>query len=214
MIEAKTLTQVGDLVGLDERQVFTAVLANHPLYTYAVQLRIWASADRLIGRNVVELGCGPGLLGKHIGFIVDQYLGIDVSRLALALARGGAHANCRFVHINDHEELEPCAGAYDTVVGREFFIHQNYDSARDLLGLAEYLLLSGGTVHCDFFARGDGEAGQVYEAHAERDAEQVSSGYSFSQSDVEDVAGEAGLEVLSQTLDTKEWRRFVVLRKP
>jgi hypothetical protein len=128
------------------------------------------------------------------------------------MARGGAHPNCRFVHINDHDLLAGHAGLYDTVVGREFFIHQNYESAKGLLRLARFLLKPGGTVHCDFFARGDGEAGTVYDARAEHDAEQVSSGYAFSEQDVLDVARDVGLSVVSQTEDCRAWRRFVVLR--
>jgi SAM-dependent methyltransferase len=116
---------------------------------------IWVKGEWVPDATIVELGCGPGLLGKAIAPFCRQYIGIDYSRLALHVAQLTSPANCRYLHLSELKELKKLAGKCDLCVGRYFFIHQNWKNATWVLKLYRLLLRPGGSISADFFARGE-----------------------------------------------------------
>ncbi|WP_407910299.1 class I SAM-dependent methyltransferase [Lysobacter claricitrinus] len=114
-------------------------------------LALYCDADALQGRHVMELGCGCGNLGKQLGRYVASYLGVDFSTMALQVARLVSPSNCTYVHVGDHRSLESHVGTVDTVVGRYFWIHQNFELGRQNLTFLERFLRPGGRLYADFF---------------------------------------------------------------
>lgn len=49
-------------------------------------LAVWTRGEDIVGKVVVELGCGPALFGKVISRVVNRYIGIDYSKFALQIA--------------------------------------------------------------------------------------------------------------------------------
>jgi SAM-dependent methyltransferase len=178
-------------------------------------LAVWVPGDDLNNRHVLEIGCGPGFLGKQLGLVAASYIGIDYSQLALAIARLTAPANCVFHHLSDAAAIGAHAGTIDTMVGRNFFIHQNYQNLLWLLKLAALLLKPGGLIAADFYLRNPSmETGVVHDAHADLDRLYASCAFEFSVADIESAAAAGGfaVETLFDRLDMQ--RRFVFFRKP
>lgn len=201
------------LAGLDPRTVFNTVFTHSAKYTYRSLLAIWCPGDELIGKRVVEIGCGCGYLGKQLGLVAERYLGLDYSELALAIARGASPENCVYAMPSDRARLEPLAGQYDTLVGREFFIHQNLEQARIVLRTGRHLLKSGGLICADFYhTNPDIEQGVVHPADSPLDPTYASAGYHYEPADTELLAQEFGLEIESQEVDPDRQRLFTIFR--
>jgi len=114
-------------------------------------LHLYCPRESLLGRRVMELGCGCGSIGKLLGRYVDHYLGTDYSTLALQVARLVSPANCTYVHVADQAALGRFHGTIDTVVSRHFWIHQNLQLARWNLEFLELFVAPGGRLYADFF---------------------------------------------------------------
>lgn len=215
IIPAKNLVQTGTIAAKDAHGVYHTEIATHPSFTLPCPLHVWATAEELVNRNVAEIGCGTGLLGRHLSFEVRHYLGIDVSRLALAIARGCAADNCTYLHRNDTVELSDFAETRDCVVSREFFIHQTFDDALGVLELAGFLLKPGGKIFADFFVRGPtvNPEAVVHPARTQRDPNFASAGFQYSERDIAELAEEGGYRVGRQWLMPDMNRRFVMLEK-
>lgn len=195
---------VFDLVGFDEAGA-----------SGSAPMRIWVDGDRLVGKRVLEIGCGCGWLGKRIGMIGGTYLGLDYSEVALAIARGVSPSGCTYAHISDSAAIEPFLGTMDVLVGREFFIHQNYENATWVLKLGSSLLRSGGVISADFY-RGnpDIEQGVVHPAKSPLDPEHASCAFEFSDADIQELAADVGLTVLGSERHLAHQRQFVTFAKP
>lgn len=177
-------------------------------------LHVWASGEQLIGRNVMEVGCGPGLMGKQLGKVAQSYLGIDYSRLALRIAGLTCPTNCTFVHVSDVATLADRVGTVDLMLGRHFFIHQNFNNVLWLLMLAQVMLKPGGRVSADFYlANPDIEQSVVHPARTELDKKHPSCAFAFSPGDIEEVAAERGFSIASSDDYLPGQRRFVHLVK-
>ena len=220
VIEARHMHPVGNVVGKSPEEVFNTVMTFHPALTYAPVLRVWAPGEAIDSAKVLEVGCGTGLLSKQLGRVVTEYLGVDVSRLALAIARGGAYWHCHFLHMNDHDDLRRLAHRYDVMLCREFFIHHHFESAVNVLRFARTMLRPGGRIYADFFMAGDAAAQMiengavVRSARAGRDPTFASCGYDYTEQDVVDAAEEAGLIIVEQTPRQDHLRRFVTFETP
>jgi len=197
---------VADIRGRTPAEVYALQLCSDQL-----PLWIWVPGDELVGRNVLEIGCGPGLLGKQLGLIVRKYLGIDQSPLAVRIARGVSPPNCTYLSLEEADLIACHAGQYDVMVGRFFFIHQNEANAAWVLRLARLLLADGGRVWADFYASPDPDyRPRCVDRAADR---HVTSGYAYSREDVRRLAEATGFEV--ERIDDREdiLRRFAALRR-
>ncbi|KUL94061.1 hypothetical protein DK26_20330 [Bosea sp. WAO] len=208
------MRQTSDLRGLSAPEIFDAVAFEENGSPNGVPLRIWAAGDDLVGRSVLEIGCGCGWLGKRIGMMGGDYLGLDYSELALAIARGVSPASCSYAQIEDEEAIAAYSGSRDVMVGREFFIHQNFENATWVLQMGTRLLRPGGLISADFY-RGDPavEQGVIHPAKSPLDPVHASCAFEFSDDEVEELAQIVGLRVVSSDRHLAHQRQFVVFQK-
>ncbi len=66
------LDVVADLAGVDAASIYSTVFTRSDLYEHDASLAIWCKGDELIGKRVVEIGCGCGFLGKQLGLVADS----------------------------------------------------------------------------------------------------------------------------------------------
>jgi hypothetical protein len=139
-------------------------LPDDPLQTMNVSvgndtfLQMYAPGSAIMGRKVMEFGCGCGNLGKLIAHYADSYLGLDCSRLALAVGRLVSPANAAYVHVNELGELGRMTATVDTWVSRFFWIHQNLAMGPRVIRIGQPLLKTGGRLYMDFFWPNPAEA--------------------------------------------------------
>lgn len=215
LIESRKLRVIRpDLGALAEAEVFSTVLTARHDGAAMTPLRVWIKGADLVGKNVLEIGCGCGWLGKQLGLVCQSYTGIDYSQFALAVARGNSPANCSYLHISDRAEISALEGQLDTLVGREFFIHQNFENAKWVLRLGAFLLRTGGTVSADFYLPNPAiRQGVVHPARSPLDPNYASCAFAFGSDDIQEVARHAGLKVRTITDDLENQRRFATLVK-
>lgn len=191
-----------EIASLSAEQVYASSLCNFtptPNCQYLADSRVWIPGTQFVGKNVVEIGYGAGLLGKQVGKYAAAYLGVDTSRFALSIARLVSPLSCRYLHLSAWDEIMAWRGCFDLMYGREFFIHQNWRNARWLLGLAYLLLKPGATLAADFFSVEDNpmEASPAWApGSADLTLSRLSRVYHHSRSDFVSLVSGSGLEVL------------------
>lgn len=197
---------IADLRGKQPAELYSLQLCSEqlPLWT-------WVPGDALVGRSVLEIGCGPGLFGKQVGKIAERYLGIDQSPLAVSIARRLSPDNCTYLSVTETEAILAERGRYDTMVGRFFFIHQNFRNALWVMRLAHLLLADGGVVWADFYSSREPD----YQPRCTEEAagRHVTSGYMWTDDDVRRLASETGFAVETCEDRSDILRRFASLRK-
>lgn len=212
LVRSESLKIIADISQFGRRQVFDTALTMVPGGNLNGALRIWVEGDRIVGKRVAEIGCGAGFLGKQLGLISSNYLGIDVSMLAVAIARGNSPRGCQYFHLGEREEILAQQSSYDTVVGREFFIHQNFDNAQWVVRLAAHLLKPGGILAADFYLPNRAiPQGVLHPARSPLDPQHASCAFIFSDEDVLETAEANGLKVLSIEDSLADQRKFVTM---
>ncbi len=132
------------------------------IYDYA---KDFACYDRLLNtagaHRILDLGCGTGLLARHLVRAGYDYTGMDISAGMLAVARRNV-PYARFIQC-DMRDLAPLraegAGKFDAIIctGRAF-AHLLFDAeVRGCLRVVAALLRSGGIFACDII-----DAREVY----------------------------------------------------
>ncbi len=174
---------------------------------------VWATGADLVGKDVLEIGCGPGVFGRLSGRFSKSYTGIDASEFALSIARLTSPKKCRYFHLYDPTGLQTLAKSVDTAVGRHFFIHHNYEDSLWLLRFLRDLVRDGGLILADFFSdlkTVDGARRRA--ASASLSEQHPSALFHFEDADIERLAAEAGLrcEAIDHRPDTSS--RFARLR--
>ncbi|MCJ7444301.1 MAG: class I SAM-dependent methyltransferase [Methanotrichaceae archaeon] len=176
-------------------------------------LRIWSDGSNLIGRRVLEIGCGTGYLGKQLGQIAEFYLGIDHSALAIYIAQQVSPSNCVYALMEDENKLSFYESSMDILVGREFFIHQNWDNALVVLKSAHYLLKDTGTTCLDFYLSNPKvPQGLLHSAKNPLDPAHPSCAFIFSYEEVYELAKICCFQVVDITDDLESQRRLVTLK--
>ena len=196
----------------DVRALQGAAMWGAELFSGVGASNLWLPGKLLDGARVLEIGCGCGFLGRQLGLVGKDYVGIDHSRFALYVARLTSPPNCHFLHSTDADGLANFARSRDFMVGRHFFIHQNAATAARVLTTAGALLREGGRVYADFFLppAERGEA-RIYRASDPIDAAAASAGYEFTHADIERLARATGFTVQSVEDAPGICRRFAVL---
>lgn len=99
------------------------------------------------GEQVLDVGCGPGVLAPHVDRAGARYTGVDASRKLIRFARQHHGAHGRFLvgdatRLAESTELE--AGGYDAAA---FLLSiQDIDPLEDALASAAWALRAGGRV--------------------------------------------------------------------
>lgn len=214
LAEHSELELSGSLRGKPPAAIFETSLTHYRDGRALTPLRVWIAGDALEGRKVVEIGCGCGWLGKQVGLIAESYLGIDYSELALAVARGASPPNCKYIHVSRRDRLSELGGRYDTMVGREFFIHQNFENAAWVLGMGAFLLKPGGIISADFYEPDPAiEQGVVHPARSPLDPVHASCAFRYTRAEIAELAERCGLAVQDLTDYRPHQRRFVTFVK-
>lgn len=177
-------------------------------------LSLYADRDAILGRRVLELGCGCGNLGKHLARWTEYYVGVDFSTLALKVARLVSPDNARYVHAADYSGLRGYFGQLDTIVGRYFWIHQNFVLGRRIIELFEHLLKDGGRVYADFFWPSPTVKNyMVLSPDAALSKDFPSATFAYARADVERLVAGSRLAIDREVLHEGMQRRYVVLVK-
>ena len=177
-------------------------------------IALYADRDALEGRRVMEMGCGCGNLGKLLGRYVDAYLGTDYSTLALKIARLVSPPNCAYVHVADREGLEPFFNTIDTVVGRFFWIHQNFQLGGWNLDFLARFLKPGGRLYADFYWP-DPKAEQAVVFSPDRPLSRAypSATFQYSEEDVRRLIAGRPFRILREEISPAMQRRYVTLER-
>lgn len=178
---------------------------------------VWATGKDLLDRDVLEFGCGCGFFGKQVGRVARSYTGVDVSALALHIAKLVSPGNCRYLHVTGADALAP--GSIDIVVGRHFFIHQPWPLAESILRQAHAALRPGGSVRADFWLSVKGRPeGTVIDAAKTRTGapgadRPASAAYRYTEGEIGELAAAVGLRVDAVHDRPAVHRRYVELVK-
>jgi len=174
---------------------------------------VWAAGADLVGKDVLEIGCGPGVFGRISGRFSKSYTGIDVSQFALSIARLTSPKTCRYFHLYDPAGVETLAKSVDIAFGRHFFIHHNYEDSLWLLRLLRDLVRDGGLVIADFFCDAKTVDGARRRTAGDSLSEQHPSAlFHFEDADIKRLAAEAGLQCESIDHRPTTSSRFARLR--
>jgi SAM-dependent methyltransferase len=194
----------------------TASEMYNALFLHNVRGRVWASGADLVGKNVLELGCGPGMFGRISSRFVKSYTGLDVSPFALSIARLTSRAEvCSFLLLYEPNKIAPLVKSFDTAFGRHFFTHQNYESALWLLKLMRDLTVPGGLLIADFYSSlGTIDGHRTVPARNTAIEGYASALYSYEESDVRQIANDAGIVLLDMKFIPEENVRLAQFRVP
>ncbi len=175
---------------------------------------LYCDPDALLGRRVMELGCGCGGLGKLLGLYAASYLGSDYSSLALQVARLVSPASCTYVHVADSAALSPFHGTIETVVGRFFWIHQNLALARANLELLQEFLVPGGRLYADFFLPDPAREQFIVRSPDEPLSRRwPSATFHYESKDVERCIADLPFRIVREEVVLAMQRRYVVLER-
>lgn len=187
---------------------------TEPFGQYAFET--WTAGSDIVGKRVLELGCGPGAFGKAAAKIADHYVGIDYSPLALYIARIVSPENTTYLHISQVGEIRRLKDTIDTVLGRHFFIHQNAANVEWILELYRHVLKDDGKAVLDFWLHPLGKnikGATIRDGMGELSAEEASCVYYFSPEDIERLVKRAGFEIDGVEEVPEVDRRFVTISK-
>lgn len=178
-------------------------------------LFINCTAEDIIDKAVAEIGCGCGLLAKYIAHFTRYYVGIDWSRLALQVAGRTCPDRCFWLHVTDREKIESLTGEINTVLLRNFMIHQNFEHAQRVLQLCQFLLKPGGKVFADFWLDDPDKPPRrnVFPANTNEHSIPRNSAYRFSAEEIQTLASLCSLKVTDIYDRHDKLRRFVTLTK-
>lgn len=151
----------------------------------------------IANKRVVVLGCGYGELSRQLLPWTDRLLGVDLSRLVLLAARAGARSRrLRYGWIGDDDLFRDLAGTFDTLVSQYFFFHLNLRLAVGVLGRAGRLLRRGGLATLEVCTHAPGSVdGRVREASAGFDRRRPTTGYRYTEAQMEELARSAGFRI-------------------
>lgn len=182
-------------------ELYATPLAVHGPTKNAVPCGIFLPGSSIVGRRVVELGCGYGWLGRQVAPWTSRYLGVDVSRLSLCVARAAQGPRMRYAHIADQGVFRDLRGTFDTLFARNTFFHLNRAHAVGALLRGRELLRPGSLAVVDFCTIRPGSvAGIIYNHDRALDLSKPTCGYSFTEAQIASVAEDAGfiLEEIKQ----------------
>jgi SAM-dependent methyltransferase len=188
-------------------------LIHHTL-GYGPGLALYADREAVEGKRLMEMGCGCGNLGKLIARYAESYLGTDYSTLALKIARLVSPPNCAYVHVADRAGLEPFFGTLNTVVGRYFWIHQNFQLGGWNLDFLARFLKPGGRLYADFYWPNPAmEQAVVFTPDHALSKAYPSATFRYTSEDVRRLIEGRPFRVLREEISPEMQRRYTVLER-
>ncbi|KQY35280.1 hypothetical protein ASD38_01555 [Caulobacter sp. Root487D2Y] len=177
-------------------EVYATALAVHGPTKSAAPCGLFLPGSAIKGRRVVELGCGYGWLGRQVAPWTSRYLGVDVSRLSLCVARSARGPRMRYAHISDQAVFRDLRGTFDTLFTRNTFFHLNRAHALGALLRGRELLRPGSLAVVDFCTIRPGSiAGTIHDHDAPFDHAAPTCGYSFTESQIATLARDAAFDL-------------------
>ena len=124
------------------------------------------------GAKILEVGCGVGILTKHLQKRASQVIAVEISETGLRVAREYAkRANTDFFLLNLLEDSDPLEkyGLFDAIVVADVIEHIPKDQHRKLFRLLELFLDPSGVIILTF----PSTQHQIYLAEKEPDKLQI-----------------------------------------
>jgi SAM-dependent methyltransferase len=174
---------------------------------------VFLPGDVLVGKDLFEIGCGVGMLGRLLGDFANSYVGYDYSPLALRIARLTSPERCRYIYAADRQAVAELYNSADTCLSRHFFIHNNFENSVWLLKMLRDVVRDDGLIHADFF-RSDGPAHQIFPAKSPLMANFGSCGFFYTDREIYELADLCYLEVEQIERVETPPRVYVNFRRP
>jgi len=192
-----------------------AVSPENPLW------RIWLIAaypSEILNKSILDIGCGAGGIGRTIGHIVSDYIGIDYSPLALHVARIVSPPNCKYIARFEKKKIAQFAETRDLAFSRKVFIHQNFAQATELANVANSFLKPGGLLIADFWRptkdiNDPNQRGVTRLAKDELNPNVPSSGFVYTESELIELGQLTGFKYLNRITVPKENSEIVRFQK-
>lgn len=105
------------------------------------------------GAKILEVGCGVGILTKHLQKRARQIVSVDISEVGLKIAREFAnHANTDFYLLNVLENSNPVEkyGLFDAIVVADVIEHIPREEHQEFFKVLEGLLSESGVILLTF----------------------------------------------------------------
>jgi SAM-dependent methyltransferase len=196
-----------------------AIAAFSPEEMYNVKLlrsqaaQIWLGGEHVVDKTILEMGCGPGMLGRLASRFAKSYIGIDASKFALHIASLTSPSRCRYIHLGDVAAIRDLSGVADACVGRNFFIHHNLNDSLWILRFLRDLTKPGGLISADFYFKPELVGGdRRYTATDSLDPAHASALYNFSEADIRNIAVAAEVDLISTDAKPELERHFAIFR--
>ena len=158
------------------------------------KLQIFLPGDALVDKDVFEIGCGVGMLGRLLGSVARSYTGYDYSPLALQIARLTSPARCRYIHAGETQRVAQLYNSADTCFGRHFFIHNNFENAMWVLRMLRDVVRDDGRIQADFF-NADGPSDRIFPSKSSLVPGIASCGFFYTDDEIYELAEVCDLEV-------------------
>jgi predicted TPR repeat methyltransferase len=151
--------------------------------------------------NILDLGCGTGLLGAYLGPIQGYFVGVDLSTAMIEKARAlGVYQRFHTVDVNDALEATD-AEEYEVIVANDVLCYIG-DPKRTIRG-AHKVVRNGGAFYFTCESAHDDEADFVLQSterfkHSKKAIERECRSAGFSNVVIEEMSlrSEAGEDVL------------------
>jgi SAM-dependent methyltransferase len=149
-------------------------------------------------KNVLEIGCGIGLLAAKVNTLVSHYYGLDISPFAIEYAKTLCPDKTDFFLVQTEQQYkkveEELHQKVDAVLARHVFIHLGESKVIRYLRLAQSVLKKDGILYCNFFRPVEDKlSAPIY---SEKSIDQTSGAVVyFPKEHIEDLLGRTGFKI-------------------
>lgn len=172
--------------------------------------------DFVIGKDVMEVGCGIGIIPVGLAHVTNSFFGFDISPLAIMIAQTLCPKNAEFHTIQTDAGILNIATSkfecFDTVLVRHVFIHIGAERVLKMLGLAKKVLKPGGIIYANFFKRGTRQYGEG-EIRKPDTIETSGAVIEYKEDDIKSMYKDHGFEIVEFAGDVEKERYFVTAIK-
>ncbi len=200
-----------NVAGLSAEEMLGATISYNTVNGQSRSIGLFLPGLSIAGKRVIDIGCGYGELARQLLPWTSRMLGIDVSRLAISVARSSVRSHrLRYSWLGEDDVFRNLEGTFDTIVSQNVFFHLNLSHAVGVLRRTGQLLRRGGTATLELCTIEPGSvAGVVHEATSEYDLRYATAGYRYTEADIENLARSSGFRV-DATLDLVGQGRMLV----